>query len=235
MSEIVQIRRGSEFGLRFRDILGLNVLIENQVSEIDANSPITTFLKALSETIPCSAHTGNLADKVDTAEEAFGLPSPDHQYEIAAIGIYNSNFYDALYWSSFPACFFPRIGPGFWEMKTKYGASTIRELLDYDALALYAGADDGALSKMEMLLKNVYSSNDDWLMQVAEIYRLIVISCDDGAYFSVYAKDEPSYDLLSGALRDAERNVEETNWYKRNVQSLIWSEEDLCLMLPKKK
>jgi hypothetical protein len=233
MPRIIQMRDGHDYGLNCRSIFGLNILDANGIKVGTEDDPRVIFLRTLGAHNDCAAHTGNLYDFADNPQEFFGAPSKEHIYFLTRVGVYGSRFYDTKDWSTFPACFFPKVNDQFWRIKATGSSADVERIVSRDALALYVGASGNALNKVKALLNQPYSDQEQWLKSVASFYSLIILSGGDGWYFYVYTRDPLFYELLTPAISGAIQAVERTDWYRENAKTLQWDEQyGLCLRLP---
>jgi hypothetical protein len=225
MQSIIRTSDRSEYGLARRDIFGLNFFAANGVEVTAAGDPRIVFFRTLSALSVCSAHTGNLLDLADTPQELFGPPLGENGYVLARTGVYKGTFYDADEWTTFPACFFPQVKDGFWEAQTREGQSTIDETLDWDALALYVGANKEPLTHMQPLLRQPFPGHESWLRQVLSLYRLIVLTASASLYFHAYSNDASNFDLLTPATEKAVEAIRSHEWYQAHSAKLVWDDE----------
>lgn len=230
MEEAIRDQENMEFGLYCRSIFGLNIFSANDVDVDVSGDPRFVFLRSVCERTPSSAHIGSLYDMADSPEEIFGSPDTGAYYMRESIGVYGGMFYDTNTWPTFPGCFFPIVNSNFWNIGLNISRS-IMDILELDAVAFYVNYRDEINSKIRSLFSEKFISHERWLVDVAGIYDLVIVSRADGGYFTAYSASNANFELLSPAISSAIKVIENNAWYKQNSLYMKWDEEyEMCLV-----
>jgi len=230
MEEAIRVQENMEFGLYSRSIFGLNIFSANAVDIETSDDPRLVFLRSICKRNPSSSHIGNLYDMADSPEEVFGPPDAAIYYTQEPIGIYGGMFYDISTWPNFPGCFFPMVNSNFWEIGRSISRSVI-EIVELDAAAFYVGHRNEPIHEIKLLFRKEFISHERWLVDVAGIFDMVVISAADGGHFVAYSTNDANFELLSPAISSAVESIEQHSWYEQNSSQLKWDEGyEMCLV-----
>ena len=233
-SQIVHINDTAEYGLIRRSVYGLNVFAANGVEVAPQDDPRIILMRALSAQEPCAACIGYLSikDMMDDPAEMFGKAKAEMPYVRVPIGFYGGSFYDLTQYPTQEACFFPLINDAFWKAQTTDSQTgddlfSVLDIMENDALCLLSGTGHGFEQAVTPFL-----GQEVLCQTLAREYRLIVMTGGDASDFEVYACAPEHLTDLDGPVSQAIKTIEDSNWYRQNEKSLVWSDEySNCLKL----
>jgi hypothetical protein len=238
MSKIIRFDDWVDIGLNRRDIFGLDILSVNNAENQLNEDLFILFFRELTTRFNCSAHFGNLHDMADDPEKLFGSPNGVNPYKMVRTGIYGGTFYDADKWANFPPCYFPMVKESFWKSQRKDSEDMVnfKEIVKWDALALYLEPKYDSHSQMGDLAQRPFSSDEGWTQAVSALYKLVVVTRFDGRILQVYAENATNLELLNPALETVVAEVEALDWYRQNKDRFEWEpNRNLCLTLPENR
>ena len=199
--------------------------------------PTMTFLREVLSAYPCAAHMSR-DPQDDEPLETFSASYDKERFILTPVGIYSHVSLTIEKNKRFCGVYFPRFFPDDLLALDEDGESLIDYLIHVDQPALYVNVDENNEPRLRELFLNppVFSKDFiiDWFRAATEIVPLIIIGGQDESRFHVISRSQENFALLDQPIKNTEKSIVESEWFKTNADNLVMSEEsyEWCLVLP---
>jgi hypothetical protein len=228
--QIVRTEDENFDGLVKRYIFGLNLLPDAHPRQASIDDPTLIFLRELTRQQSVGALIDKASDHVRDSDPLLAHLS----YTELPVGVIGGEFAVHSSLAEGGSLFFPKIDDHFFEITYTGANGAIKSLmfgvLYQDCLALLISPlfQDASHRLFELLSQ---PASEDFTRKAVEIYGVVLTSGADGDFFECYAKDASKFDMLNRPLDTAVNTIEESDWFQKSKNDLVWDDQlSMCLM-----